>query len=178
MALKPPTALARIAPGLPVIGPTAHAFETVKAHAREVGMVDYVTKPYMLDTLVDVILKHAIKRSARPATQPMATIATTTPTQTAATDSVTGDWRPCTPRPTQLLSPQKLMQTLAETGPRNLGNLERAIDSRDFAKLRSEAHSLKGAALNLHTPSLAKQAAELQNLASLQAPRHSTKPAT
>ena len=164
-------ALARIAPGLPVIGLTAHAFETVKAHAREVGMVDYVTKPYMLDTLVDVILKHAIKRSARPATQPMATIATTTPTQTAATDSVTGDWEAMhqhfAPHPALL---QKLMQTLAETGHEILGNLERAIDSRDFAKLRSEAHSLKGAALNLHTPSLAKQAAELQNLASLQAP--------
>ena len=65
---------------------------------------------------------------------------------------------------------QRLMQTLNDAGQEILSNLEQAIESRDFVKLRSEAHSLKGAALNLHTPSLAKQAAELQNLASLQAP--------
>ncbi|HEX5312567.1 ATP-binding protein [Aquabacterium sp.] len=166
-------ALARIAPGLPVIGLTAHAFETAKAHAREVGMVDYVTKPYMLDTLVEVILKHAIKRATRPEMLLLTSASKASTQQATASvgDLVTSDWEAMhehfAPHPALL---NKLMQTLAETGHEILSNLERAVELRDFAKLRSEAHSLKGAALNLHTPSLAKQAAELQNLASLQAP--------
>ena len=68
----------------------------------------------------------------------------------------------------QLLN--KLIQTLREAGRGILTNMDAAMAQRDFAKLKSEAHSLKGAALNLHTPGLAKQAAELHNLAALQAP--------
>ncbi len=165
-------ALARIAPGLPVVGLTAHAFETAKAHAREVGMVDYVTKPYMLDTLVEVILKHTNKNRAQHAAPPVCgERESSAQPPNKATDAVDDDWHAMHDHfggnPALL---QRLMQTLNDAGQEILSNLEQAIESRDFVKLRSEAHSLKGAALNLHTPSLAKQAAELQNLASLQAP--------
>ena len=68
----------------------------------------------------------------------------------------------------QLLN--KLILTLREAGRDILSNMDAAMAQRDFAKLKIEAHSLKGAALNLHTPHLAKQAAELQNLAALEAP--------
>ncbi|MDE2077520.1 MAG: response regulator [Burkholderiales bacterium] len=164
-------ALARIAPGLPVVGLTAHAFETAKAHAREVGMVDYVTKPYMLDTLVDVILKHAKKKGPHHAVSPRTPAQPALSPDSPAIDAVEQDWNEMHhhfgSNPALL---QKLMQTLAETGHEMLNNLTGAVESRDFSKLRSEAHSLKGAALNLHTPALAKQAAEVQNLASVQAP--------
>ncbi|HET8869984.1 MAG TPA: Hpt domain-containing protein, partial [Aquabacterium sp.] len=160
----------RIAPGLPVVGLTAHAFETAKAHAREVGMVDYVTKPYMLDTLVDVILKHAKSKAGVSVPHPAQASLPNLPHE-SPNDPVEADWNAMHSHfgnnPALL---QKLMLTLAETGHEILSNLRHAVDSRDFNKLRSEAHSLKGAALNLHTPALAKQAAEVQNLASVQAP--------
>lgn len=158
-------ALARIAPGLPVIGLTAHAFETARAHAREVGMVDYVTKPYLLDTLVEVVLKHTQKHTESPTPETPST------EDQLKNDPAYPDWIAmqehfgCNP---QLLS--KLIQTLLEAGRDILTNMDAAMAQKDFAKLKSEAHSLKGAALNLHTPGLAKQAAELQNLAALQAP--------
>ena len=158
-------ALARIAPDLPVIGLTAHAFETARTHAREVGMVDYVTKPYLLDTLVEVVLKHtkAQTTSQTPDTQ--------SNQDQLKNDPAYPDWVAMQEHfgsNPQLLN--KLIQTLREAGRGILTNMDAAMAQRDFAKLKSEAHSLKGAALNLHTPGLAKQAAELQNLAALQAP--------
>lgn len=162
-------ALARIAPGLAVIGLTAHAFETAKAHAREVGMVDYVTKPYMLDTLVEVILKHAKRTpsltTSRPDTQQIK------PHPPGQNNSGLSDCQAMLGHfESNPILLQRLVETLQETSQEILTNLAYAIESRDFNLIRTEAHSLKGAALNLHTPGLAKQATELQNLASLQAP--------
>ena len=162
-------ALARIAPGLSVIGLTAHAFETAKAHAREVGMVDYVTKPYMLDTLVEVILKHAKK--APSATNNLTENASSQAVPRGHTDSGLSDCQAMLSHfGSNPILLQRLVETLNETSQEILSNLTQAIESRDFNLIRTEAHSLKGAALNLHTPGLAKQATELQNLASLQAP--------
>jgi len=48
-------ALSREAPGLPVIGLTAHAFDVARTESAAAGMVDFVTKPYMLDDLVSAI---------------------------------------------------------------------------------------------------------------------------
>ncbi|MFM2418102.1 MAG: hypothetical protein RL385_2825 [Pseudomonadota bacterium] len=46
------------APSLPVIGLTAHAFDLARERSHEAGMVDFVTKPYMMDDLVDAIRRH------------------------------------------------------------------------------------------------------------------------
>jgi PAS domain S-box-containing protein len=67
-------ALAEIAPSLPVIGLTAHAFMSARQEAVQAGMVAYVTKPYMLDTLVSQIRQHARPRH-RPSTPAPALIA-------------------------------------------------------------------------------------------------------
>lgn len=159
--------LATMAPGLPVVGLTAHAFETARLQAREAGMIDYVTKPYLLDTLVKVILQHA--RSTQAST-PQAT-SNANSQQDTTTDPAYPDWRAMQDHfgnNPALMS--KLTQTLKEAGAEILRNMGEAVEQNDHARLRQEAHSLKGAALNLHTPQLARQAAELQNLASLQAP--------
>ena len=59
-------ALHRLAPDLPVIGLTAHAFAAARQRGKMAGMVDYITKPYMLDTLVAAILQHT-RRPVGPA---------------------------------------------------------------------------------------------------------------
>ena len=160
-------ALATLAPGLPVVGLTAHAFETARLQARDAGMIDYVTKPYLLDTLVKVILQHTRRTPA--STTPPNDI--TQSHQDLTTDPAYPDWRAMQDHfgnNPALMS--KLTQTLKEAGADILRNMSEAVEQIDYARLRQEAHSLKGAALNLHTPQLARQAAELQNLASLQAP--------
>ena len=52
-------ALLQLDPTLPIVGLTAHAFNQARQQAKEAGMRDYVTKPYLLDTLTDVIRRHA-----------------------------------------------------------------------------------------------------------------------
>lgn len=160
--------LTQMAPELPVIGLTAHAFETARLQAKEAGMIDYVTKPYLLDTLVAVILKHARQRSANSATSTSVDSEITKP---SVSDPAYPDWRAMQDHfgsnPALM---RKLTETLCDAGEQIIMNMTEAIDQQDFARIRYEAHSLKGAALNLHTPQLARQAAELQNLASLQAP--------
>jgi CheY-like chemotaxis protein len=49
----------RIAPDLPVIGQTAHALAEDHEKCRAAGMVQTMTKPIDIDTLVSVVLHHA-----------------------------------------------------------------------------------------------------------------------
>jgi CheY-like chemotaxis protein len=48
-----------IAPGLPVVGQTAHAFAEERDACIASGMVDHVSKPIDPDQMVAVILRHA-----------------------------------------------------------------------------------------------------------------------
>jgi len=48
-----------LAPDLPIIGQTAHAFAEEKAACLAVGMVAHIAKPLDPDRLVDLILRHA-----------------------------------------------------------------------------------------------------------------------
>ncbi|MGO9443759.1 MAG: response regulator, partial [Thiobacillaceae bacterium] len=47
-----------LAPGLPIIGLTAHALAEERERCSAAGMVDCVPKPIDIDTLVNVIRKH------------------------------------------------------------------------------------------------------------------------
>ncbi len=48
----------QLAPGLPIVGQTAHAMAEEKARCFAVGMVDHLAKPLEIDELVAVVLKH------------------------------------------------------------------------------------------------------------------------
>ncbi len=52
-----------IAPGLPIIGQTAHALAQDRAACLAAGMVDYIAKPTEPDKLVRLILKHVVART-------------------------------------------------------------------------------------------------------------------
>ncbi|WP_290644625.1 PAS domain-containing sensor histidine kinase [Aquabacterium sp.] len=46
-------------PGLPVLGLTAHAFDEAKVRGLNVGMRDYITKPYVYEELMGLMARHA-----------------------------------------------------------------------------------------------------------------------
>ncbi len=54
-------------PSLPVIGQTAHAMPEERIRCMDVGMVDMVVKPIVLQQLIDVVQKHARPRSGAAA---------------------------------------------------------------------------------------------------------------
>lgn len=51
-----------LAPGLPVIGQTAHALDEERATCLAAGMVDHLAKPLDPDQLIASILRHARPR--------------------------------------------------------------------------------------------------------------------
>ena len=53
-----------LAPGLPVIGQTAHALLEEREKCRIAGMVDHLCKPIDLEDLVAAVLRHARRGSA------------------------------------------------------------------------------------------------------------------
>jgi CheY-like chemotaxis protein len=54
--------LLAMAPDLPIIGQTAHAYGEEKARCFAVGMVDHIAKPLDPNLLVEKILTHARRR--------------------------------------------------------------------------------------------------------------------
>ena len=56
-------AIHAIAPALPVIGQTAHAFDEERAHCLDAGMIDHLAKPIDPDEMVRVILRHTTGRA-------------------------------------------------------------------------------------------------------------------
>jgi len=54
-----------LAPGLPIVGQTAHALAEDRARCLAAGMVDYIAKPIELEKLAEVILRHTQPRIRR-----------------------------------------------------------------------------------------------------------------
>jgi PAS domain S-box-containing protein len=158
-------ALGHIAPSLPVIGLTAHAFDTAKQQARRAGMVGYVTKPYMLDTLVDEIRRFA---RWRPGDVPQADNVAAQATMSTEPDmqqDIT-DWQAMQQyyqAQPQLLD--RLIAMLGDTLSEIQQELERTIENQNLEQLAKIAHNIKGTALNLHTPELARLAVQTQEQA-------------
>jgi len=160
-------ALGHVAPNLPIIGLTAHAFDSAKQQARRVGMVGYVTKPYMLDTLVDEIRRFARRRPDdsvlvnEPLTPPLDS-ATTEPTM----QQDNADWQAMQQyfrEQPQLLD--RLIGMLSNTLSSIQTELDQARHTQNLEALAKVAHNIKGTALNLHTPELVRLAVQTQEQA-------------
>lgn len=160
-----------LAPRLPIIGLTAHAFNQAREEALRSGMVDYITKPYMLDTLVQAVLKHA----SRPPESPMNVVPPSSSTHLAAqTDRPTpaADWASMQ----QHFAPQPgvlgaLISVARQTLPGVAEQLALALQASDLARLAKVAHEIKGIALNLRTPGLTELATRTQDLSRQAAPQ-------
>ena len=166
-------ALSHLAPGLPVIGLTAHAFDTARQQAEAVGMVDYITKPYLLDTLVEAIQRHALKSVSIEPSSASAPFAPRPPaTMRAPVEAcpellpADQDWQAMQAHfggQPQLL--QRLLGMLGGTLSPIAIELRTALQTRDMDALAKTAHNIKGTALNLHTPELIRLAVQAQDQA-------------
>lgn len=155
-------------PTLPVIGLTAHAFNQARQLAAEAGMVEYLTKPYMLDTLVEVVQRHA--RHARSREMPHTQMPTLTP-QPVPDASEQTDWAAM--RHHFGAQPALLAQLKAvaeQSLPGVQAQLTRAREAADTVALAKVAHEIKGIALNLRAASLSRLAAHTQERARQGAP--------
>ena len=128
-----------MAPGLPILGLTAHAFDVARQQGMAAGMTDYMTKPYMIDQLVKNITRHALQPPA------------VTPKQRSTPNAAFGIDRQALikhyPQGAQFID--RLFVTIRDTSQGLPRQLREAAAQRDAAQLRSLAHNTKGMAANL-----------------------------
>ena len=163
-------AIHELDPELPVIGLTAHAFASARQQAKSSGMVSYVTKPYLVDTLVAVLRQHA--RSVAPSIQEVAVSSPVPPHASLREAEALGNRAARLPASDfqemkkHFVSQPLLLERLLSMLQRTLADIERDLDAalsqRRCDLLAKVAHNLKGTALNLHTPELTRLAIKTQ----------------
>ena len=118
-----------LSPTLPIIGLTAHAFDVARQQGMAAGMVDYMTKPYMIDQLIKTIGKHTAEKPC---------------------ESFRIDRQALLDHYAQGGTfIDRLFVTIRDTSLPMPGQLRDAATRRDVAQLRSLAHNTKGMAANL-----------------------------
>jgi signal transduction histidine kinase/DNA-binding NarL/FixJ family response regulator/HPt (histidine-containing phosphotransfer) domain-containing protein len=156
-----------IAPDLPVIGQTAHAFAEDHERCRAAGMIQTITKPIDIDTLVSVVLHHSRRK---PEAQPVATAsaekvgagATAASGAVAPAPTFSGralDWaelESCYGQRPGFLA--KLLGLALASLAESPTGLRAAATAGDMATLAFIAHAVKGTAGNLFATELRTQA--------------------
>ncbi len=160
--------IGKLAPDLPVIGQTAHALAEEHAECIEAGMVDTVTKPINLDTLVAALLRHAGSRlQAGAGTRQEARVAATAGALAPpAAGAPLLDY-------TRLLGVfggrqefvDRILRTALDAHATSADTLRRAAAAGDAATARRVAHDLKGVAGSLHADAPVASATELERVA-------------
>ena len=143
-------------PQLPIIGLTAHAMPQERQRCLDAGMVEHLAKPFALDDLVAVVLRHS--RGAQPAAPGSAARSAPAGGDDAPTAPVI-DWAGLESRfsgKTKFID--KLAAAVLKAHAEAPAELRAAARQGDREKLAFAAHSIKGMAGNM-------MAAEVQGLA-------------
>ncbi|MBS1158921.1 MAG: hypothetical protein H6R15_1340 [Proteobacteria bacterium] len=153
--------LREIAPGLPVIGLSAHAMPEERARCRAAGMVDLITKPVAIDVLVASILRHL-----QPAPTSQAAWADAAPQVTPARPAAGPgiDWPALEQRFNgNTAFVHQLAATVLEFHAQTPARLRAAAAAGDFAEMAALSHQTGGMGVNIlagHLADLAHQAEE------------------
>lgn len=163
------------APGLPIIGLTAHALAEERQRCLDAGMLERVTKPIDLDVLVEVIARHAlwkpdlavnsVMQAAQPdgeKTNPVMAESQDTNRKTSPQTTLI-NWETFNERYRNRHDFMvRLLGVACASLSDTLAKLRMAIQQNDFDALKFIAHSLKGAAGNLEAEKLIMLAKEAE----------------
>ncbi len=145
-----------MAPELPIIGLTAHAFEDARRKGQSCGMCGYVTKPYMIDALVQEMRRHVRPERLQGMPQAMGAPALSMQLDLQALSAHYGALPGFVPR---------LMAAVRQTCLGQPAQLSEALALRQGGRLRYLAHGVAGMAANLLMPELRALAHRLEQVA-------------
>jgi len=145
--------LSVLAPGLPVIGVTAHAMPEEEGRCLAAGMVAHVTKPIHMDKLVSVILRQA--RQPSPSVPP------------SSDETMSGiDWDALSRQyPGRESFVARLIAAVIHSHADTAEALRRAAKAGQLAEISRIAHAVKGTAGNVFSESLRVRAMETERAA-------------
>ena len=136
---------------LPVIGLTAHAFEEEKKRCFDIGMVDHVSKPVDVDTVVTAIL-NVVKKPGK-STEDFLRDKTTLPSEQSPmeeSDSSLIDWDSLNERFSFRKDFIKKLLTVSLEGfIENRDKLISAIENKDKEQIAFVSHAVKGTSGNI-----------------------------
>jgi CheY-like chemotaxis protein/HPt (histidine-containing phosphotransfer) domain-containing protein/anti-sigma regulatory factor (Ser/Thr protein kinase) len=150
------------APDLPIIGLTAHAFDDARRRGEAVGMSAYLTKPYMVEDLVQAI-RQLLPQLAQPQDE-----------ATAGQEAPGDDIAPGMRLDRQALAAHyhtvpdfipSLLAMVADACETQPAQLAQAYAAGEVDRLRHLAHGVLGLAANLLVPDLRATAQDLQEAA-------------
>ncbi|MBI4754498.1 MAG: PAS domain S-box protein [Betaproteobacteria bacterium] len=160
-----------LAPGLPVIGLTAHAMPEERARCLAAGMVDHVPKPIDIERLVAAILQHVRRPAAPAAPAPAGTGDADARDAAAAPAGPVVDWDALAAR---FKGKQAFLDKLAASALEGHGEmppkLRDCAHRQDWDALAFAAHSLKGMGGQMGAQRLFATAREAEDLARQGAP--------
>ncbi len=147
-----------MAPALPVVGLTAHAFDDARRRGEAVGMSDYLTKPYMVDDLVATVRRAvphlspgaASAAAHAPEAQPMLPLYRYDPLAVQDHYASVQEFIP------------RLLEVAAQTCDSHPGLLQQAYAQNQRDRVRQFAHAVAGMAANLLMTPLRTLALDLQ----------------
>ena len=155
---------------VPIIAVTASAVKGEREHALEIGMTDFLSKPFKRQDLIPVLKKWltagAVPVGAGPAGAAPAEIAPAdlapadVPEESIfdvgeAVDTFMGDRGMV----------QELAATLREKAAGCIEEIREALEAGDLERVRAAAHAVKGSSLNLSVSRMGHTAAELETAA-------------
>lgn len=142
--------ICQLPPGPPVVGLTALALAEERNQCLAAGMVEHVAKPVKLETLVDVILRHARHQQDRP----------------AAASPYPINWSGLEARyKGRAEFVTRLAMTALESHKDTPAQLRTTAQQKDFAQLAFVTHSINSMAGNLMADTLCAQSAAVNQAA-------------
>jgi len=157
-------------PDLPVVALTAHAFAEQRQRTRDVGMVDFLAKPFQPEDLYEVV-----DRWTRPRSRDGV------PEQEGSDEDPASD--PHVERAVDLEAFRELMRSAGieevvdstvaiymDEGPRLMQRITDAVESGDLQRASETAHNLKSSSANLRARRLAAVLQELEDAAAAHGP--------
>ncbi|NNM80164.1 MAG: response regulator [Gallionella sp.] len=159
--------IAAIAPGLPVIGFTAHAMVEERDKCFAAGMVDHVAKPVEIDTLVAAILRH-VQQWDEVTPLVAATAATAQPNDYAPAEIDDGEIIDLSILAGRVgNTPDTLSMYTAlfvETAQETLQEMQTCLTSGDMIAVNAQAHRLKSAAFTVGAMRFGQHCQELERM--------------
>ncbi len=160
--------IGNIAPDLPVIGQTAHAFEQEHEKCRKAGMVDTMTKPIEHETLIATIL-HNVRQASTPAIDRGGASRQASADDSVATSAL--DWPRLNQRYADRLEVRnKILQIALTSLSDSPGQVRAAAAQGDTGQLARVAHKLKGGASSICAQSVSTRAADVEKAAVAESP--------